>query len=41
MSSLNGLWGSKERGKGLNWRALTGDYDSVTWSEIKIRVKRS
>ncbi|XP_005089212.1 ryncolin-1-like [Aplysia californica] len=34
---LNGVWGSKKYGEGLNWRPLTGFYDSVSFSEMKIR----
>ena len=34
---LNGVWGSKAYGLGLQWRTLTGSKDSVTFSEMKIR----
>uniref|UniRef100_A0A2C9LY85 Fibrinogen C-terminal domain-containing protein n=1 Tax=Biomphalaria glabrata TaxID=6526 RepID=A0A2C9LY85_BIOGL len=37
LSNLNGLWGTKEFGKGLEWFNLTGEYDSVSFSEMKIR----
>ncbi|XP_059148116.1 techylectin-like protein [Physella acuta] len=39
MSNLNGLWGSKEFGKGAQWNSITGSYDSVDFSEMKIRPK--
>ena len=38
-SNLNGMWGDA-RGYGLYWADLTGYKDSVTRSEMKMRVKR-
>ncbi|XP_035829198.1 angiopoietin-related protein 7 [Aplysia californica] len=35
--NLNGPWGSTESKKGMNWYDLTGENDSVTFSEMKIR----
>ncbi|XP_059149179.1 ficolin-1-like [Physella acuta] len=37
VSNLNGLWGSTEQYKGLNWYSLTGVHASVSYSEMKIR----
>lgn len=34
---LNGVWGSKLYGTGLNWMTLTNYTESVTLSEMKIR----
>ncbi|KAH9509862.1 Ficolin-2 [Bulinus truncatus] len=36
-SNLNGLWGSTEYGKGLNWMTTTGFHASASMTEIKIR----
>ncbi|KAL3866952.1 hypothetical protein ACJMK2_044196 [Sinanodonta woodiana] len=36
-SNLNGLYGSTEYGKGLNWHASTGYYQSVSGTEMKVR----
>ncbi|XP_005111093.2 fibrinogen C domain-containing protein 1-A [Aplysia californica] len=35
--NLNGLWGSKTFGEGMNWKSVTTHYDSVTFTEMKIR----
>ncbi|KAK0065228.1 BpFREP5.1 [Biomphalaria pfeifferi] len=37
--NLNGRWRSKESGKSVTWRALTGEQESVLYSEMKIREK--
>ena len=37
-SNLNGLWGSKTYGKGLTWFSLTGNKDSVTMSDMSLRL---
>ncbi|XP_059145665.1 ficolin-2-like [Physella acuta] len=39
MANLNGLWGSKEYGVGVQWDGVTGDVDSLDFSEMKIRPK--
>ncbi|KAI8747777.1 BgiBFREP12.9 [Biomphalaria glabrata] len=36
-SNLNGQWGSTSVYKGMNWSKLTGYYNSVTFTEMKIR----
>ncbi|KAK3587900.1 hypothetical protein CHS0354_014412 [Potamilus streckersoni] len=36
-SNLNGIYGSKEYGKGLNWHSTTGFYESLSFSEMKTR----
>ncbi|KAI8747779.1 BgiBFREP12.9 [Biomphalaria glabrata] len=36
-SNLNGQWGSTSFHKGMNWNHLTGYYNSVSFSEMKIR----
>ncbi|XP_005108235.1 tenascin-R-like [Aplysia californica] len=36
-SNLNGKWGSQEYGEGLVWGTTTGQYDSATFTEMKIR----
>ncbi|KAH9509863.1 Ficolin-2 [Bulinus truncatus] len=36
-SNLNGLWGNKEFGRGLNWMTTTGYYASATMTEMKLR----
>ncbi|KAK0061515.1 BpFREP17.3 [Biomphalaria pfeifferi] len=38
-SNLNGQWGSKSIGEGMNWYGLTQWSDSVTFSEMKIRER--
>ncbi|KAK6965999.1 BgMFREP25.1 [Biomphalaria glabrata] len=38
-SNLNGKWGSKSSGVGLNWSHLTGSYISVSFSEMKIKER--
>ncbi|KAI8747662.1 BgiBFREP17.3 [Biomphalaria glabrata] len=38
-SNLNGQWGNKSFGKGMNWYGLTQWSDSVTFSEMKIRER--
>ncbi|KAI8747654.1 BgiBFREP17.3 [Biomphalaria glabrata] len=38
-SNLNGKWGSKLRGEGLMWYAVTGYHDGVSFSEMKIRER--
>ncbi|XP_005104278.1 fibrinogen C domain-containing protein 1-A [Aplysia californica] len=35
--NLNGYWGSKRLKEGMNWYGLTGEDDSVSFSEMKIR----
>ncbi|XP_055861051.1 ficolin-1-like [Biomphalaria glabrata] len=35
--NLNGIWNSKEDGQGVIWVSITGDYDSASRTEIKIR----
>ena len=35
-TNLNGVWRSKSR-RGMWWVSVTG-YDSVTWTELKVRV---
>ncbi|XP_012940211.2 ficolin-1 [Aplysia californica] len=35
--NLNGVWGSTEFAKGVNWKSVTGWEDSVSFSEMKIR----
>ena len=37
--NLNGKWGSNELNKGMNWKSLTGDRHSVTFSEFKVKFK--
>jgi len=37
-SNLNGLWGSKEFGKGVNWEPTTTHTDSVSFVEMKLRI---
>ncbi|KAI8747833.1 BgiBFREP21.3 [Biomphalaria glabrata] len=39
-SNLNGQWGSTSYGKGMNWAQLTGYYNSVSFSEMKIRERK-
>uniref|UniRef100_A0A2C9KDK9 Fibrinogen C-terminal domain-containing protein n=1 Tax=Biomphalaria glabrata TaxID=6526 RepID=A0A2C9KDK9_BIOGL len=39
LSNLNGKWGSKSYGEGLNWADLTGYHDGVSFSEMKIRER--
>ncbi|KAI8747795.1 BgiBFREP21.3 [Biomphalaria glabrata] len=39
-SNLNGQWGSTSRFRGMNWFELTGYYNSVSFSEIKIRERK-
>ncbi|XP_055864894.1 uncharacterized protein LOC106062803 [Biomphalaria glabrata] len=39
VSNLNGQWGNTSFGKGMNWYGLTQWYDSVTFSEMKIRER--
>ncbi|XP_059143918.1 ficolin-2-like [Physella acuta] len=36
-SNLNGVWGSKEFGMGVNWLQTTGRYASATFTEMKVR----
>jgi len=36
-SNLNGLWGNKQYGKGVIWESLTRYYDSLSFTEMKIR----
>ncbi|KAH9494705.1 hypothetical protein Btru_017645 [Bulinus truncatus] len=36
-SNLNGQWGSKTSGVGMNWFQLTTNYDTVSYSEMKFR----
>ncbi|KAH9489065.1 hypothetical protein Btru_059384 [Bulinus truncatus] len=36
-SNLNGQWGSKTYGVGMNWKLLTTHYDTVSFSEMKFR----
>jgi ficolin len=36
-SNLNGWWGLKTFGMGLNWYNITGHYDTATFTEMKIR----
>ncbi|XP_059169265.1 ficolin-1-like [Physella acuta] len=36
-SNLNGLWGSKDYGRGLNWVDITGAFDTLDFTEMKIR----
>ncbi|XP_005093328.1 ficolin-1 [Aplysia californica] len=36
-SNLNGKWGSHEYAEGLTWDTTTGDYDTPTFTEMKIR----
>ncbi|KAH9490864.1 hypothetical protein Btru_033684 [Bulinus truncatus] len=36
-SNLNGQWGSKSYGVGMNWYHLTTHYDTVSYSEMKFR----
>ncbi|XP_035829471.1 ficolin-1-like [Aplysia californica] len=35
--NLNGKWGSRQNGKGLNWQFTTSHYGSVSFIEMKIR----
>ena len=37
--NLNGKWGSYELNKGMNWKSVTGDRQSVTFSEFKLKLK--
>ncbi|XP_059154882.1 fibroleukin-like [Physella acuta] len=37
-SNLNGIWGSLEFGKGVNWENLTGWRDSLEFTEMKLRL---
>ncbi|KAI8772240.1 BgMsFReDn4 [Biomphalaria glabrata] len=39
-SNLNGVWGSKDYGKGVNWMSVTTLNDSASRTEIKIRKAR-
>ncbi|XP_059149563.1 ficolin-1-like [Physella acuta] len=39
-SNLNGVWGSKEFGKGITWCPTTGYRESATFTEMKIRPRR-
>ncbi|XP_059164080.1 techylectin-like protein [Physella acuta] len=36
-TNLNGIYGSTEFGKGMEWLAITGDYGSLDQTEMKIR----
>uniref|UniRef100_A0A182YTV5 Fibrinogen C-terminal domain-containing protein n=1 Tax=Biomphalaria glabrata TaxID=6526 RepID=A0A182YTV5_BIOGL len=38
--TLNGKWGSKAGGYGLHWDGLTGYYNSVSFSEMKLRERK-
>ncbi|XP_055863373.1 angiopoietin-2-like [Biomphalaria glabrata] len=38
--NLNGLWGSTSILKGMTWAQLTGYYNSVSFSEMKIRERK-
>ncbi|XP_059168780.1 ficolin-2-like [Physella acuta] len=37
---LNGVWRSKVNSKGLMWQSITGNYDSVSSCEMKIRPRQ-
>ena len=39
MSNLNGLYGSGEDGKGVNWSSWKGYYESMTSVKMMIRRK--
>ncbi|KAL3832729.1 hypothetical protein ACJMK2_024345 [Sinanodonta woodiana] len=36
-SNLNGIYGSQQYGKGLNWVSTTGYYESLSFTEMKTR----
>lgn len=36
-SNLNGIWGIKEFGRGVNWNSFTGFHASANFTEMKIR----
>jgi len=37
-SNLNGWWNKQDHGQGINWGVLTGNTNSATFSEMKIKV---
>ena len=39
-STLNGQWGNKNYAQGLTWAPLTGSYDGVNFTEMKIRQRK-